>query len=99
MNTKEFQTIPSRTSGMKDIVGVMTREGTITNLPGDVVLATREGQVKMFLDRKWMELMAALDLGPQWEKLASGPTLFSVDWETKEITPGLITWAPGEIVK
>lgn len=90
--------IASKTPGMKDIVGIMTNEGIITNLPGDVILATREGRVKMFLDRKWMEFMAALDLGPQWTKLATGPTLFSVDWKAGTIAPGVISW-PTEVVE
>lgn len=98
MNTKEFQTLASKTPGRKDIVGILTHEGTITNLPGDVILAIREGQVKMFLDRKWMEFMADLDLGEHWTKLATGPTLFSVDWGAGAITPGVITW-PAEVVE
>lgn len=97
MNTQGFQTLASKTPGMKDIVGVMTNEDVITNLPGDVVLAIRDGRVKMLLDRKWMEFMAAFDLGPQWERLASGPTLFYVDWETKQVTPGVISWSVGEV--
>lgn len=97
MNTQGFQTLADKTPGMKDIVGILTHEGTITNLPGDIVLAIRDNRVKTFLDRNWMELMASFDFGPQWERLASGPTLFSVDWKAKAVTPGVISWSAEKV--
>jgi hypothetical protein len=31
------------------------------------------------LDRRRMQFMAACDLGPQWERIASSPTLFIIN--------------------
>lgn len=89
--------IASKTPGMKEIVGILTTEGSITNCAGDVVLASHKGRVKFFIDRKWAEFMASFDLGPHWEALAAGPTLFSVDWVKNEIAPGVISWHTAQI--
>lgn len=63
---------------MKEIVGAMV--GTIiTNNFANIRDAYLSGRQVQLLDRKHMQLMAACDLGQNWEKMAAGPTLFVID--------------------
>jgi hypothetical protein len=39
------------------------------------------------IDRLHMELMAAMDLGPQWTALAEAPTLFKLDKDGMPVAP------------
>lgn len=63
---------------MKEIVGAII--GTvITNDKNAIMAGIQAGTIKEFLDRRRMQLMAACDLGLQWENMANSPTLFCVD--------------------
>jgi len=63
---------------MKEIVGA--KIGTlITNNRRTISEAVERNAVTEFLDRKHMQFMAAMDLGRNWELMASGPTLFCID--------------------
>ncbi len=64
---------------MKEIVAA--RIGTVvTNNPRLIRAALELGRKDIeFLDRQRMQFMAAMDLGPRWERLAESPTLFLMD--------------------
>ena len=71
---------------MRQIVGA--RIGTmITNNHGVIREAFEAGRVTEFLDRERMQFMAGMDLGRNWELMASGPTLFCLDDEGKPHAP------------
>lgn len=63
---------------VKEIVGA--KIGTlITNDRRTIAEAVERNAVIEFLDRERMQFMAAMDLGRNWELIASGPTLFCID--------------------
>ena len=63
---------------MKEIVGA--KIGTlITNDRSVIAKASHAGDTFELLDRKRMQLMAGMDLGRNWEMMATGPTLFFID--------------------
>lgn len=68
---------------MHEIVGAMINGGTITNCLELIRAAAKEGRINRFYDREEMEFMAALDLGENWRKMASGPTLIYIDENSK----------------
>lgn len=70
---------------MKEIVAFKIGD-YITNDPKEVVAAMDAGTPAEPLDRRHMQLMAALDLGIQWENLAKSRTLFRID-DAGELLP------------
>jgi hypothetical protein len=67
---------------VKEIVGA--KIGTlITNNRRTIAEAVERNAVTEFLDRERMQFMAAMDLGRNWELMASGPTLFCIDADGK----------------
>lgn len=70
---------------MKEIVGAII--GTnVTNDRKAIAQAVATETVTEFLDRARMQFMAQSDLGPHWEGMAQGPTLFCID-DKGEIHP------------
>ncbi len=53
--------------------------GSITNNPGIIKEAIGNKTVIKLLDRRYMQLMAATNSGPEWRRFAESPTLFEVD--------------------
>lgn len=68
-------------SRTKEIVGIITNDNVVTNIPRIIMEHARNNTVKMYLDREAMKLMASFDLGRKWERLASGPTLFLIEFD------------------
>lgn len=67
---------------MEEIVGA--RIGTlITNNRQTIIEALERNAVTEFIDRRRMQFMAGMDLGRNWELMATGPTLFCIDAEGK----------------
>jgi len=67
---------------------VAARIGTIiTNDPVVIRAAVEQGAADELLDRKRMQVMAALDLGDRWKMLAEGPALFLIDSEGNPQAP------------
>lgn len=63
---------------MKEIVAA--KIGTyITNSPKEIMAAVEANARVEWLDRRHMQMMAAMDLGPQWRALADSRTLFCLD--------------------
>ncbi len=79
---------------MREVVGAQI--GTrITNDSGEIRTALDRGTIRRFLFRDEMKLMAAFDLGPNWEALAKSRTLFLLSEDGKTAaaatTPPLTT--------
>jgi len=73
---------------MKEIVG--GRVGTlITNNFAAIREASRTGTLTDLYDREQMRFMADMDLGRNWELMASGPTLFCLDDDGKPHAPNV----------
>jgi len=70
---------------MIEIVGARIG-GTITNDRATILEAVEHNRITEFLDRDRMKFMAAMDVGRNWELMASGPTLFCVDENGKLIS-------------
>ena len=71
---------------MKEIVGA--KIGTrITNSLAAIKQASQDGTLSDLLDRKQMQFMASMDLGRNWEMMATGPTLFLIDDNGKPHAP------------
>lgn len=66
---------------MREIVGVLTTTGIVTNDPAAVIEAIRWNRVSRLLSRWEMQFMSAADLGVRWDNMARGPTLFLYDGE------------------
>ena len=63
---------------MDEVVAI--RAGNkITNSPKEIINIINSGADIELLVRQRMQLMAAFDLGINWNRLATGPTLFMVD--------------------
>jgi len=61
---------------------VAARCGTIiANDPSIILAWIKAGREIELLSRERMQLMADFDLGPRWERLAAGPTLFEAEIE------------------
>jgi len=70
---------------MIEIVGARIGN-TITNDRAMILEAVERNRITEFLDRDRMKFMAAMDVGRNWELMASGPTLFCVDENGKAIS-------------
>ena len=70
---------------MKEIVGAKIGSIITNNRPA-IYIAIQNNTITEFLDRARMRFMAACDMGPNWVKMANGPTLFIVD-DNGNITP------------
>ena len=68
---------------MREIVGARIGN-TITNDAKQICAAIEAGLVREYLDRQSMQLMAAMDLGEHWKRMAEGPTLFVVPPENEK---------------
>lgn len=74
---------------IKEIVGAKIGD-LITNNRERIVDALKADMDVQFLDKTHMQLMAALDLGTNWERMADGPILFlleEVDGEIINVYP------------
>ena len=69
---------------MREIVGAKIGD-RITNKPQTIIDAINDKKPIEYLDRDSMRFMADLDLGKNWELMASGPTLFYLDDDDKLI--------------
>jgi hypothetical protein len=68
----------------KEIVAI--RVGSIiTNNRQEIVVALASHQAYELLDRKRMEFMDMCDLGINWHKLATGPTLFLAEYNEDNV--------------
>jgi hypothetical protein len=63
---------------MIEIVGAMINGGTVTNNLMEIAKAAKDNRIDEFYDRKHMQFMAELDLGRNWEAMASGPALLLI---------------------
>ena len=71
---------------MKEIVAA--KIGTlITNIPGQIAEAVEANARVEWLDRRHMQLMAAMDLGERWRTLANGKTLFCINDKGEPCSP------------
>jgi len=70
----------------REIVAAMIGD-KITTSKRHIATAIELDQPIYFIDRLHMELMAAMDLGPQWTALAEAPTLFKVDKDGMPVAP------------
>lgn len=59
---------------------VAARIGTLITADPRTIRGAVAGNVAVeFLDRRRMQFMAAMDIGPRWAAMADAPTLFCVD--------------------
>lgn len=65
----------------RDIVGSLINGQHITNSKEALIAALENDIPVRLLDRAEMQFMAACDLGPNWEGMATGPTLLKLDEE------------------
>ena len=79
---------------MKEIVGAIINGKIITNNPKHIIAALEMKLLTRWLFRGELEFMAVLDLGPQWDRLAKGQTLFLMDKQGKPHE-----YIPGEAIK
>ena len=67
---------------MKQEIVALRFDTIITNDTQEIIKRLNRGDSYELLTRRRMQLMAAMDLGPRWEQLAKGRTLFLFDSET-----------------
>jgi hypothetical protein len=63
----------------KEIVGILGTDDIIRTGSPAITHTKQENNYKKLISRHEAELMAAMDLGVNWEKLAVMPTLFIID--------------------
>ena len=63
---------------MKEIIGAMIGT-TITHDRAAIATAIEAGTVRGYVDREWMQFLAACDVGERWRRVSEWPTLFCVD--------------------
>jgi hypothetical protein len=69
---------------------VAAKIGTLITTNRTHILSAIELKLDVqFIDRLHMEMMAAMDLGPQWKALAEAPTIFRIDPEGRPVAPGV----------